>query len=98
MPPERRRLHIRLMTKDGASAIVSIADSGPGIPLDKMATIFNPFVTTKAEGTGLGLSIARTIVATYGGRIWAESKTGKGAVFSFSLNLVPATESPAKAA
>jgi signal transduction histidine kinase len=98
VPAERRRLQIRLLTKDGSTAVVSIADSGPGIPVEKMATIFNPFVTTKAEGTGLGLSIARTIVATYGGRIWAESKTGKGAVFNFSLNVVPATESTAKAA
>jgi C4-dicarboxylate-specific signal transduction histidine kinase len=97
VPLERRSLQIRLQTKDD-KAIISISDSGPGIPAEKMATIFNPFVTSKAEGTGLGLSIARTIIATYGGRIWAENNIAKGAVFQFNLNLVPATDIQAEAA
>ena len=97
LPPERRLLEIRLQTKDD-KAITSISDSGPGIPAEKMATIFSPFVTTKAEGTGLGLSIARTIIVTYGGRIWAENNIAKGAIFQFSLNLVPATDIQAEAA
>jgi C4-dicarboxylate-specific signal transduction histidine kinase len=98
VPSRQRLLQVRLRTMDGSKAIVSVADSGPGIPPEKMGTIFNPFVTTKAEGTGLGLSIAHTILHTYGGRIWAESNVGQGAVFHFSLNIVPATEIPAKAA
>jgi signal transduction histidine kinase len=98
VPPEHRLLQVRLRTKDGSNAIVSISDSGPGIPPEKIATIFNPFVTTKPDGTGLGLSIAHTIVTTYGGRIWAESKLGQGAAFHFSLNLIPAANIPAKAA
>ncbi len=97
-PLGQRVLQLRLRTTDGSKAIVSVADTGPGIPPEKMATIFNPFVTTKAEGTGLGLSIAHTIVDTYGGRIWAENNAGHGAVFHFSLNLVPAIDIPAKAA
>ena len=97
VPLERRSLQIRLQTKDD-KAIISVSDSGPGIPAEKMATIFNPFVTSKAEGTGLGLSIARTIIATYGGRIWAENNIAKGAVFQFNLNLVPATDIQAEAA
>jgi C4-dicarboxylate-specific signal transduction histidine kinase len=97
LPPERRLLEIRLQTKDD-KAIASISDSGPGIPAEKMTTIFSPFVTTKAEGTGLGLSIARTIIATYGGRIWAENNITMGAIFQFSLNLVPATDIRAETA
>ena len=49
--------------------------------------VFDTFFTTKPHGTGLGLSIARTIIETYGGRIWAENKPGGGAVFRFNLPL-----------
>jgi signal transduction histidine kinase len=67
---------------------VSIRDSGPGIPDDQLAVVFDTFYTTKAEGTGLGLSIARTIIETYGGNIWAENCAEGGAVFRFTLPLV----------
>ncbi len=74
------------LTKD-AKAELSISDSGHGIPDDKLATIFEPFYTTKATGTGLGLSIARTIVETYGGRILASNRSEGGAVFRVVLPL-----------
>jgi len=74
------------LTKD-AKAELSISDSGHGIPDDKLATIFEPFYTTKASGTGLGLSIARTIVETYGGRILASNRGEGGAVFRVVLPL-----------
>lgn len=74
------------MTKD-AKAELSISDSGHGIPDDKLATIFEPFYTTKAAGTGLGLAIARTIVETYGGKIWAFNQSEGGAVFRVILPL-----------
>jgi len=64
---------------------VSVADTGTGIPHDKLSQIFNTFYTTKRHGTGLGLSIARTIVETHGGKIWAENRAGGGAVFRFTL-------------
>ena len=66
---------------------VSVADSGTGIPADKIGEIFDPFFTTKGHGTGLGLSIARTIVETYGGKIWAENLPSGGAAFRFTLPL-----------
>jgi signal transduction histidine kinase len=69
---------------------VSVSDSGTGIPRDKLKDIFETFYTTKQQGTGLGLSIARTIVETYGGRIWAENGTAGGAVFRFTLPLAEA--------
>jgi len=68
--------------------MISIEDTGAGIPDDKLKSIFQPFVTTKQQGTGLGLSIAQTIVGTYGGKIWAENRIGGGAVFHFTLDLV----------
>jgi signal transduction histidine kinase len=72
----------------GSSAIeVSVADSGIGIPPDKLKYVFDTFYTTKRQGTGLGLSIARTIIETYGGKIWAENRPGGGAVVRFTLPL-----------
>jgi signal transduction histidine kinase len=68
-------------------ATVSVSDNGPGIPEEKLNTVFETFYTTKKQGSGLGLSIARTIVEIYGGRIWAENRVGGGAVFAFTLPL-----------
>ncbi|HKW47541.1 MAG TPA: ATP-binding protein [Gemmatimonadaceae bacterium] len=58
---------------------ISIRDNGPGIPKALMDRLFEPFVTTKTEGLGLGLSISRTIVASHGGRLWAENDIAGGA-------------------
>lgn len=67
-----------------------IVDSGPGIPEDKLARIFEPFVTTKAEGLGLGLSLCRTIIEHHGGKIAAANNDAGGATFEFTLQ--PAAE------
>lgn len=66
---------------------VTIADDGPGITRENMTRLFTPFFTTKeiGKGTGLGLSISQGIVLEHGGRIWAESQPGKGAVFFIEL-------------
>jgi signal transduction histidine kinase len=73
-----------------SSAVISISDSGPGIPQDRLNEVFDPFFTTKKKGMGIGLSIARTIVQAHKGRIWAENQTGGGgAVFRLSLPLSP---------
>lgn len=71
----------------GASAVVSISDSGPGIPSEKLIEIFDPFFTTKQQGMGMGLSIARTIIHAHKGRIWAENLAEGGAVFRLSMPL-----------
>jgi signal transduction histidine kinase len=77
----------RIEKNGGASAEISISDSGPGIPQEKLNYVFDPFFTTKDQGMGMGLSIARTIVQAHQGRIWAENQTGGGAVFHLSLPL-----------
>jgi len=67
---------------------VSVSDTGTGIPQHKLGQVFDTFYTTKEHGTGLGLSIARTIVETYGGKIWAENRPVGGAVIRFTLPLI----------
>ena len=85
--PGMRKMSIQTALTNGPDVEVSVTDSGTGIPTDKLKGVFDTFYTTKQQGTGLGLSIARTIVETYGGKIWAENRNGGGAVFRFTLPL-----------
>lgn len=71
----------------------SISDSGPGIPVDKLADVFEPFFTTKEHGMGMGLSIARTIVEAHDGQLLAENQVKGGALFTIRLPALKATES-----
>jgi len=74
-------------------ALISVEDTGPGIPPDRLEQIFERFHqvrdTQKSQplGTGLGLTISREIVDKMGGEIWAESELGDGAVFYFTVPL-----------
>ena len=65
--------------------LVAIRDSGPGIEPDHLERIFEAFYTTKSNGVGMGLSICRSIISAQGGRLWAETKKPRGAVFLFTL-------------
>ncbi|MDW0120120.1 MAG: HAMP domain-containing sensor histidine kinase, partial [Nitrososphaeraceae archaeon] len=66
--------------------IVTIKDTGSGIPVELMPKLFSKFVTSSNHGTGLGLFISKGIIEAHGGRIWAENNSnGVGASFSFSL-------------
>ncbi len=65
---------------------VSVSDSGPGIPKDRLAIIFEKYVSSdQKKGTGLGLAIVKHIVAAHGGKVWVESDPGKGSTFTFVL-------------
>jgi signal transduction histidine kinase len=88
--PYGRTVICKTEKNGGASAIISISDTGPGIPPEKLNEIFDPFFTTKKQGMGIGLSIARTIVQAHKGRIWAENQSGGGAVFRLTLPLAVA--------
>ncbi|HEX3128959.1 MAG TPA: ATP-binding protein [Thermoanaerobaculia bacterium] len=80
------RLTIRVEA-EADKALVSIQDTGPGIPPEKLEAIFQPFYSTKLNrgGTGLGLSISSEIVRRHGGRLEAESRPGEGACFRVEL-------------
>ncbi len=80
------RISVSASAEDG-SIVITVRDNGPGIPLEKLASIFDPYFTTKAEGNGLGLWIAQQIVAAHGGRVQAQNAPDRGAVFSMSLPL-----------
>ncbi|MEJ0019762.1 MAG: PAS domain S-box protein [Acetobacteraceae bacterium] len=67
--------------------LVSVTDTGAGIPPEIEARLFQPFVTTKAEGMGIGLSVCRTIIEAHGGRLWVEPNPRGGSIFQFTLPL-----------
>ena len=65
--------------------LISISDTGVGLPVENTERIFDAFHTTKPQGTGMGLAITRSIVESYGGRVWATPNQGAGATFHFTL-------------
>jgi len=65
--------------------LISVRDTGVGLPPKQTDQIFNAFVTTKPNGTGMGLSISRSIVQAHGGRLWAGDNSPRGASFNFTL-------------
>jgi PAS domain S-box-containing protein len=77
---------LRMSTRrETGEVVVSVRDTGVGIPDDKMEEIFNAFITTKVEGTGMGLAISSTIIESHGGRLWATSNRERGSTFHFAL-------------
>jgi signal transduction histidine kinase len=65
--------------------LVTVSDTGVGLPTDHSDDIFESFVTTKAGGTGMGLAITRSIVESHGGRLWAAANAERGATFRFTI-------------
>jgi len=78
-------LTIKSKLADDGQLLISVTDTGVGLPTENADQVFNPFFTTKSQGTGLGLAITRSIVESHGGRIWATGNSGRGATFSFTL-------------
>ncbi|GAB4377648.1 MAG: hypothetical protein Kow0042_25670 [Calditrichia bacterium] len=86
--PNGGDLYIDSTITDEQNALISIRDTGAGMPEEVMNKIFNPFFTTKGDkGTGLGLSIAYNTVTSHGGIIKIESEVGKGSTFTIILPL-----------
>jgi signal transduction histidine kinase len=78
-------LTIRSQVNQEGGLLISVSDTGVGLPTENADEIFDAFVTTKPQGTGMGLAITRSIVESHGGRLWATAKAGPGATFLFTL-------------
>jgi signal transduction histidine kinase len=74
---------------EGDWCVIEVRDSGPGVPLDRLATIFDPYFTTKAQGKGIGLWIAQQIITAHRGSIQAANLPTGGAVLTVRLPLPP---------
>jgi PAS domain S-box-containing protein len=78
-------LTIRPRLNPERQLLISISDTGVGLPVENTERIFDAFHTTKPQGTGMGLAISRSIIESLGGRIWAAANQGPGATFYFTL-------------
>jgi PAS domain S-box-containing protein len=85
-----RELVIHSQPAADGQLMVSVSDTGIGLPPEQANYIFDAFVTTKPHGTGMGLRISRSIVESHGGRLWAGVNTPRGASFHFTLPTVDA--------
>jgi signal transduction histidine kinase len=97
---EENEIRVATSLDECGRVMVSIADTGPGIPVDVQRRMFTPFFTTKpagvGTGTGLGLCICQRIITSFGGKIWFESMSGRGTVFR--VLLLPASKTASKPA
>jgi PAS domain S-box-containing protein len=80
-----RELVIKSQRAENEQVLVSMSDTGIGLPDQLVDQIFDPFFTTKPHGTGMGLRISRSIIETHGGRLWAVGSPGRGATFHLNL-------------
>jgi C4-dicarboxylate-specific signal transduction histidine kinase len=81
-----RELTIQSQRAEDGQLLISVSDTGVGLPSQQADKIFNSFFTTKTQGTGMGLSISRSIVESHGGRLWASANSPRGANFYFTLS------------
>ena len=80
-----RELSIKSQSAKDAPLMLSVSDTGVGLPQPRADQIFNPFFTTKGDGTGMGLRISRSIIESDGGRLWAAVNSPRGESFCFTL-------------
>jgi signal transduction histidine kinase len=90
--PPRGQVVVRTM-RENEQAIIEVADTGCGIPPERLETIFDDFVTTKRRGLGLGLAISKKIVEQLGGTIAVASQVGVGSTFTLRFPLTRARPS-----
>jgi len=79
------KLTIKSQQDDSGQLLISVMDTGVGVPSEKIEQIFNAFSTSKPQGTGMGLAISRSIIESHGGRLWATPNAGTGTTFHFTL-------------
>src|ERR1700739_1811606 len=80
-----RELTIKSQPAQNNELLLSVSDTGVGLPRHQADEIFNAFFTTKTHGTGMGLRISRSIIESHGGRLWAADNSPRGACFCFTL-------------
>ncbi|HZC34783.1 MAG TPA: ATP-binding protein, partial [Chthoniobacterales bacterium] len=80
-----RELAVKSQRAENEQLMVSISDTGVGLPPQQGEKIFNAFFTTKPHGTGMGLRISRSIIESHGGRLWATDNSPQGASFHITL-------------
>jgi PAS domain S-box-containing protein len=78
-------LTIRSQCTEDGRLLISVSDTGVGLPSEKLERLFSAFYTTKPQGTGMGLAISRSIIEAHGGRLWATANAERGATFHFTL-------------
>ena len=78
-------LTIRSQRNAADQVLISIRDTGIGLPPEQADKVFDSFFTTKPQGTGMGLSICRSIIESHGGRLWATGNPDRGTTFQFTL-------------
>jgi signal transduction histidine kinase len=89
------KLTITTRQDENRQLLISVTDTGVGLPPGHAEQIFTAFFTSKPQGTGMGLPISRSIVESHGGRLWATSNSGPGATFQFALPLEAAARQSA---
>jgi PAS domain S-box-containing protein len=78
-------LTIRSGQSDDGQLLISVSDTGMGLPAEQADQVFGAFFTTKPDGSGMGLTISRSIIESHGGRLWAGGNANRGATFYFTL-------------
>ena len=78
-------LTIKSERGENGELLMSISDSGVGLPTEKADQIYDAFFTTKPQGSGMGLTISRSIIESHGGRLWAGANANRGVTFYFTL-------------
>lgn len=94
-PAEQRHLKLALARTETGQALVSLRDSGPGVPEAGRDKLFEAFWTTKKEGMGIGLAVSRSIIESHGGRLWFANNPDRGATFYFWLPVPGPSDSQA---
>ncbi|MGH6627974.1 MAG: sensor histidine kinase, partial [Burkholderiaceae bacterium] len=90
VPAAERSLRVALAQADG-QGVLTVSDSGPGIPAELLPRIFEPFFSTRSDGLGLGLSLCETLATSMGGTLSAAPQAPRGAQFRLALPLAPAS-------